>query len=95
MKKGNGVVAVLALLASPAAGPDKNFAAVHHRANKNANVVALRRPAHRGRQTGSQGAGDRLLILLAEDGRRKELSWIEKKMAYGFTIKPDRSGKRL
>src|SRR4030043_353480 len=32
-------------------------------------------------------------ILLAEDGRRKGLSWIEKKMAYGFTIKPDRSVK--
>jgi len=32
-------------------------------------------------------------VLLAEDGRREELSWIEKKKAYGFTIKPDRSVK--
>ena len=25
-------------------------------------------------------------VMLAEDGRRKELSWIEKKMAYGFCL---------
>lgn len=30
-------------------------------------------------------------VMLAEDGRRKELNWIEKKMAYGFDIKPDPS----
>ncbi len=30
-------------------------------------------------------------VLLAEDGRRKELDWIEKKKAYGFHIKPDSS----
>jgi len=30
-------------------------------------------------------------VLLAEDGRREELSWIEKKKAYGFDIKPDPS----
>jgi hypothetical protein len=28
-------------------------------------------------------------VMLAEDGRRKELNWIEKKLAYGFDIKPD------
>lgn len=27
-------------------------------------------------------------IMLAEDGRRKELNWVEKKLAYGFDIKP-------
>jgi predicted small lipoprotein YifL len=32
-------------------------------------------------------------VLLAENGRREELSWIEKKKAYGFTIKPDPSVK--
>jgi hypothetical protein len=31
-------------------------------------------------------------IMLAEDGRRKELNWIEEKMAYGFDIRPDPSG---
>jgi hypothetical protein len=30
-------------------------------------------------------------VRLAEDGRREELSWIQKKIAYGFTIKPDPS----
>jgi hypothetical protein len=30
-------------------------------------------------------------LLLAEDGRREELSWIEKEKAYGFDIKPDPS----
>ena len=30
-------------------------------------------------------------VMLAEDGRRKELNWIEKKLAYGFDIKPDPS----
>jgi len=29
--------------------------------------------------------------LLAEDGQREELNWIEKKKAYGFSIKPDPS----
>ena len=30
-------------------------------------------------------------VMLAEDGRREELNWIEKKKAYGFDIKPDPS----
>ena len=29
--------------------------------------------------------------MLAQDGRRKDLNWIERKMAYGITIKPDPS----
>jgi hypothetical protein len=32
-------------------------------------------------------------VKLAKDGRREELSWIEKKKAYGFEIKPDPSVK--
>jgi hypothetical protein len=30
-------------------------------------------------------------VMLADDGRRKELNWIEKNLAYGFEIKPDPS----
>ncbi len=30
-------------------------------------------------------------VLLAEDGRRKNLNWLEKKKAYGIKIKPDPS----
>ena len=32
-------------------------------------------------------------IMLAKDGRREDLNWVEKKKAYGFDIKPDPSGK--
>jgi hypothetical protein len=31
-------------------------------------------------------------IMLAEDGRREDFNWIEKRKAYGFDIKPDPSG---
>jgi hypothetical protein len=31
-------------------------------------------------------------IMLAEDGRREDLNWIEKNKAYGFDIKPDAAG---
>lgn len=32
-------------------------------------------------------------IMLAEDGRRKKLGWIEKRKAYGFTVKPNVAAK--
>jgi len=32
-------------------------------------------------------------VMLAEDGRRKELNWIERTMAYGFDIKQDASAR--
>ncbi len=32
-------------------------------------------------------------VLRAEDGRRKDLSWLEKKMAYRFDFEKDTSGK--
>jgi len=59
--------------------------------SKNANVV------HYDAQLTADGELDpeepviAYYIMLAEDGRRKELNWIEKKMAYGFDIKPDPS----
>jgi hypothetical protein len=30
-------------------------------------------------------------VMLAQDGHREDLNWIEKKMAYGFKLKPDPS----
>ncbi len=54
--------------------------------NKNANVV------HYDAQINADGRFDRkepviaYWILLAEDGRRQKLNWIEKKKAYGFTV---------
>ena len=32
-------------------------------------------------------------VMLAEDGRREKLNWLERKKAYGFTIKPSVSAK--
>lgn len=32
-------------------------------------------------------------VLLAEDGRRQELSWLERTMAFGFDVKKDSSGE--
>ena len=42
-------------------GPGKNSAALHHRAEQECQRRALLRPAYRRRQTGSRGAGNRLL----------------------------------
>ena len=59
--------------------------------SKNANVV------HYDAQLSADGNLDSnepviaYWVLLAEDGRREELNWIEKKKAYGFHIKPDPS----
>lgn len=32
-------------------------------------------------------------VLLADKGQRKDLSWLEKKKAYGFNVEPDKGGK--
>jgi hypothetical protein len=59
--------------------------------SKNANVV------HYDAQLAADGKLDpkepviAYWVRLAEDGRREELSWIQKRVAYGFTIKPDPS----
>jgi hypothetical protein len=59
--------------------------------NKNANVV------HYDAQLTADGKLDRkkpviaYWVMLAQDGRRENLNWIEKKMAYGIDIKPDPS----
>jgi hypothetical protein len=56
--------------------------------NKNANVV------HYDAQLTADGKLDRkkpvvaYWVMLAQDGRRENLNWIEKKMAYGINIKP-------
>ena len=59
--------------------------------NKNANVV------HYDVRIGSDGKLDpkepviAYFVMAAEDGRREELNWVERKMAYGFDIEPDSS----
>lgn len=91
MKKAMWWFAVVALLAAPAAAQIKTSPLFIIERSKNANVV------HYDARLTSEGKLDpkepviAYWILLAEDGRREKLSWLEKKMAYGFTIKPDPS----
>lgn len=91
MKKAMWWFAVLALLAVPAAARIKTSPLFIIERSKNANVV------HYDAQITADGKLDpkepviAYWVLLAEDGRREKLSWIEKKEAYGFTIKPDPS----
>lgn len=93
MKKAMWWFAVLALLAAPAAARIETSPLFIIERSKNANVV------HYDARLTANGKLDpeepviAYWVLLAEDGRREELSWIEKKKAYGFTIKPDRSVK--
>ena len=79
---------VLALLAEPggAVAADQPLFIIER--SKNANVV------HYDARLGADGQLDpaqpviAYWIMLAQDSRREELSWIEKKMAYGFDLKP-------
>jgi len=93
MKKVMWWFAVLALLAAPAAARIETSPLFIIERSKNANVV------HYDARITADGKLDpkepviAYWVLLAEDGRQEKLSWIEKKKAYGFTIKPDRSLK--
>jgi hypothetical protein len=89
MKRAMWCFAVLALLAAPAAAQITTSPLFIVERSKNANVV------HYDAQITADGNLDpeepviAYWIMLAEDGRRKKLNWIEKRKAYGFTIKPD------
>jgi Domain of unknown function (DUF4833) len=91
MKKAIWWFAILALLAAPAAAQMKTSPLFIIERSKNANVV------HYDARLTADGNLDpeepviAYWVRLAENGRREELSWIEKKKAYGFTIKPDPS----
>ena len=91
MKKALWWFAVLALLAAPAAAQIKTSPLFIIERNTNANVV------HYDARFTAAGKLDpkepviAYWVMLAEDGRREELNWIEKTKAYGFTIKPDPS----
>ena len=91
MKKAMWWFAVLALLAAPAAAQIKTSPLFIIERNMNANVV------HYDARLTADGKLDRkepviaYWVMLAKDGHREKLNWIEKKKAYGFTIKPDPS----
>ncbi|HME43862.1 MAG TPA: DUF4833 domain-containing protein [Syntrophorhabdales bacterium] len=91
MKKAIWWFAVLALLAAPAAAQIKTSPLFTIERNTNANVV------HYDAQLTADGKLDpkepviAYWVMLAEDGHREKLTWMEKKKAYGFSIKPDPS----
>jgi len=93
MKKAMWWFGILALLAAPAAAKITTSPLFIIERSKNANVL------HYDARLTAEGKLDpkepviAYWVLLAEDGRQEKLSWIEKKKAYGFTIKPDRSVK--
>src|SRR3972149_1101371 len=92
MKKAMWWFAILTLLSVPAAPQVKTNPLFIIQRSKNANVV------HYDAQLTADGKLDpkepviAYWVMLAKDGRREELNWIEKKKAYGFDIKPDPSG---
>ena len=91
MKKTMWWLAVLALLAAPAAAQIKTSPLFIIERSKNANVVHYdaRLTAH-----GTLDPKEPVIaywVMRAEGGRREKLNWVEKKEAYGFTIKPDPS----
>ena len=91
MKKAMLWFAVLGLLVASAAAQINTSPLFIIERSKNANVV------HYDAQLTADGKLDpkepviAYWVLLAKDGRREKLSWVEKKKAYGFTIKPDPS----
>ena len=91
MKKAMGWFAVLSLLAAPAAAQIKTSTLFIIERSKNANVVYYDARLTADGKLDPQEPVIAYWVMLAEDGRREKLSWIEKKMAYGFTIKPDPS----
>ncbi len=83
--------AVLVLLAATATAQMKTSPLFIVERSKNANVV------HYDAQFTAEGTLNpkepviAYWIMLAEDGRRKKLSWLERKKAYGFTVEADQS----
>jgi hypothetical protein len=91
MKKAMWWFTVLVLLAAPATAQIKTSLLFIIERSKNANVV------HYSARLTADGKLDpkepviAYWVMLAEDGRRKKLSWIENKKAYGFTVRQDLS----
>jgi Domain of unknown function (DUF4833) len=92
MKQAMGWFAVLVLLAAPAAAQIKTSPLFIIERDKNTNVVH-----YDARLTADGKLDPREPVIAywadrAEGSPREELNWIEKKLAYGFTVKPDPSG---
>src|SRR4030042_179644 len=93
MKKAMWWLAVLVLLPAPAAARIKASPLFIIERSKNANVVHYDARLTADGELDSKEPVIAYWVKLARDGRREELSWIEKKKAYGFEIKPDPEAK--
>ena len=91
MKKRMCCFALLALLAAPAAAQIKTSPLFIIERSKNANVVHYDALLTADGELDPKEPVIAYWVLLAKDGRRENLNWIEKKKAYGFTIQPDPS----
>jgi hypothetical protein len=54
--------------------------------NKNANVVKYALRTARNGRLDSANPVEAYWLMLAEDGRREELTWTERQLAYGFSV---------
>jgi len=88
MKKAVWWFVVLALIAAPAAAQMKTSPLFIIERSKNANVVYYDAQITADGDLDPREPVIAYWIMLAEDGRRKRLGWIEKRKAYGFTVKP-------
>jgi hypothetical protein len=93
MKKTIWWFVVLVLLAAPATAQIKTVPLFIIERSKNANVVHYDARLTADGKLDSKEPVIAYWIMLAQDGRREKLSWMENKEAYGFTIKPDPSVK--
>jgi hypothetical protein len=92
MKKALWWLAVIALLAAPAAAAQiKTLTLFIIERNVNANVVHYDAKLTADGKLDPKNPVIAYWVMLAKDGKRQKLNWIEKKKAYGFTIKPDPS----
>jgi hypothetical protein len=104
MERATWHFAVLGLLATAVCAGDASYGSATAAAqaqtqplfiierSKNANVVHYDARLNADGKLESREPVIAYWIMLAEDGRREDLNWIEKKKAYGFDITPDPSG---
>jgi hypothetical protein len=80
------LVAAVTISVSAAAAADEPARLFCIGRNKNANVVCYDVRLRKDRKLDRSDPIDAYWIMRAEDGRREELSWFERKFAYDFTI---------
>ncbi len=88
--------AAIPLLTLLAASPDAcNSELFRVARNKNANVVVYEVDADAARRAGDRDPVRATWLMLAEDGRREDLNFFERALAYGFQVRRSPAGLRL